>query len=157
MSTIIIPFIHVAILFAFIFKKAKPGVVASIKERSVTISDKINESKRVVAEMQKRRAEIEERANKIPELKNKILNDWKAREEEQIQKIKEGSLKIQEQLKLDAARNMKALQANLSRDVRISVSNKLVALAEQKVLAGLNPSAKTAIESKFLSEVVGAQ
>jgi F0F1-type ATP synthase membrane subunit b/b' len=157
MSTIIIPFIHVAILFAFIYKKTKGSVVNGVRERSQTIADKINESKRVVAEMQKRRSEIEARANNIPALKEKILSEWKAREQEQIQKIQAGSLRVRDQLLADGKRNLTALQAGFGREVRAVALLQLLTATEKKVASGLNASTTSAIEKKFVTEIAAAE
>ncbi len=153
METLIWPIIHVCILFGFVFWKAKPAVQSFVKGRSSTISEKINESKNAVKEMQRRSGEIEQRAKALPELKDLVFVEWKQREQEQIVRIQQGSLKIREQLKDDAKRNMAALQAGLSREIKIRISKKLVALAEQKITAGLNASSKDAIKQGFLGQI----
>jgi hypothetical protein len=113
----------------------------------------LNKSKIQVEEAQKRRAEIDSRLSGLELEKSKIASEWKEKSLAQSQAIRDGSVKIIEQMKLESQQNQKALIHQTQKAIQMGFRKSVLTQAEQKILQSLNSGVHAQINERLVKEV----
>ena len=110
MDKLILPVIHLSVLLGFIIYKAKAPFVEFMKKRHQDVSDGLNQAKIQAAQVDTKKREVEAKFASLQKEKEVIFSDWKERQEAQIKAVKESSVKLLSQMKVESAQNTKSLE-----------------------------------------------
>lgn len=156
MSTLLLPFIHLAALLGFIVYKTKTPFTQFVRGRHHEILTGLNKSKLQAAEAAQRKAEIESKLHGLEAEKQAIFAEFKEREAQQIRALQESSQRVLAQIKADADLNRKSLEAGFRSETLRSFSLLVINKAEQKLKSAMSPEAHKKINDEFIKELMGA-
>ena len=153
MEKLLWPAINLVGLLGFIAYKTKAPFFSFVRGRRNEIFEGLNKSKIQVEEAQKRRAEIDSRLSGLELEKSKIASEWKEKSLAQTQAIRDGSVKIIEQMKLEAQQNQKALIQQTQKTIQMGFRKSVLTQAEQKISQALNSGVHAKINERLVNEV----
>lgn len=156
MKTLVLPFIHFAALIAFLAYKTKSPLFQFVKGRHQEILTGLSKSKLQAAEAAQKKAEVEAKLRGLDTEVSQILVEWKDREAAQMKAIRESAEKVLAQVKSDAELNKKSLAATFQQETAKTIGALVVARAEEKLKAGMNPDSHLKMNRDFIQKVLGA-
>ena len=157
MGSLILPAIHLSILLGYIFYKTKPAFLEFMRTRHLTVTEGLNKSKKQALDVEAKKKEVDAKLSNFASEKQKIVAEWKEKEGLQTKVIQESSQRLLNQMKIEAEQNKKALVEAVKVDTLKGIGMLVVAQAEAKIRAGLNPEAHRKINEVFTGEVAGVR
>ena len=153
MEKLLLPAIHLFALLGFLFYKMKAPFIDFVRGRRTTIFDGLNKSKTQVQDASRRRAEIERKLSLLDSMKTQILAEWAEKAQHQTKAIKEGSVRIREQMRAEAEQNKKALIESTKKAIETGFRKTVIGQAEEKIIRALNPEVHAKINSSLASKI----
>ena len=157
MEKLILPALHLTVLIAFLTYKTKAPFLAFVSNRHLSVVEGLNRSKTQAAKAEEKKREIDAKLASIDLEKQKIVKEWQEREVVQTRAIEEGSKKILEQMKLEAAKNRAALEEAFHSETVRTIGKLVLQMALQKIIQGLSPEVHQRLNQQFASELPSAQ
>jgi F0F1-type ATP synthase membrane subunit b/b' len=155
MQALILPAIQLAILLGFLGYKLKKPFRNFMHARHYEVTSGLNKSKTHAANSEQKRKEMELKLAGLSIEKQKIIVEWKEREELQIKATKESAQRLLNQMKTEAEQNKKALEEFYKHETLKSIGMLVATQAEAKIRANLNADSHRRMNSQF-AQVVGA-
>lgn len=153
MEKLLWPSIHLFALVAFIVYKTKGSFIEFMKGRHREISDGLNRAKNQAAAVQAKKQEIETRLAGLQKEREIIFSEWKEKESDQLNAIKESSDRTLSQMKSESERNKKNLEEQVRAQIMKEVATEVVTLVESKIKTGLNDQVHRSINDRITKEV----
>lgn len=157
MSSLLLPLLHVSILFGFLYFMMRTPFVQYMAERYREVADGLNQSKIQVADAEAKRKEIEKKLSSLGQSRDLIFQEWREREQLQLQAIKDGSKRALSQLEKDATSNRSALAEQAKKSLVSEIGLVVLKMAQNKISeklsGGAGAEAHQKINDRFSREV----
>jgi len=140
-------------LLGFLAYKAKGPFFNFVHLRRSEIFEGLNKSKAQLQEASKRKAEVESRISGLDAETREITSEWSQKTALQTQALRQGSLSVIEQMKIEAEQNKLALIEQTRVSIRGSFKKAILQAAEQKILQSLNSSVHAKVNERLTGEV----
>ena len=140
-------------LLGFLAYKAKGPFFNFVHLRRSEIFEGLNKSKSQLQEASKRKAEVESRISGLDAETREITSEWERKSASQTETLRQGSLRVIEQMRIEAEQNKAALVEQTRDSIRGSFKKALLQAAEQKILQSLNSSVHAKMNERLAGEV----
>ena len=140
-------------LLGFLAYKAKGPFFNFVHLRRNEIFEGLNKSKSQLEAASKRKTEVEARISGLDVETREIASEWAQKSATQTQAIRQSSLRVIEQMKVEAEQNKVALIEQTRVSIRANFKKTILQTAEQKILQSLNSSVHAKVNERLAGEV----
>jgi F0F1-type ATP synthase membrane subunit b/b' len=153
MNTLILPALNFIILIGFIVYKTKHPFKQFMTNRHRDVFEGLNRSKVQAANAAQKQKEVEAKLANLDAEKVTIAGEWKERQAQQTVALHESSARVIAQMRKELEQNKHALEVSLQGDMLKNFKRNVIAQAEVKIKAALNPETHAKLNQEFTQEV----
>ena len=122
-------------------------------KRHRDVFEGLNRSKVQAAAAATKQKEVEIKFANLDSEKKLIDAEWKQREAQKMAALRESSARVIQQMRKESEQNKKALEITLQAETLRGFKKNVIAQAEAKIKAALNPEAHAKLNQGFIQEL----
>jgi F0F1-type ATP synthase membrane subunit b/b' len=153
--TFYISIVHVSILFIFLYRKFGKGIDGFLAGRRSSISETLLASKRFQEEIQEKKLDLDRRFSTLDADRAKIFAEWSKRLQDDLAQAKLESEHLARMIRDEHTQNLRALTIAVEGELRRDIAEKVLVLAEQRILRSMNDGTRATIQKRVIQEMAG--